>query len=627
MASVGVRRAALIAIVTLAIAIAASAACVMNRESDADRQAQTAAAALPTASPTPTTEPTAAVTIPSTVTPISTPTPTPIPDAPTTTPASVAPTAATPTPEPEMPTPAPTPTATAVAAPSPAAIPTPQPPVVPRRGGTLNLEAARDIAHQDVHQDVSPALAAWGPGVAYSRLLRLESGPGVGAPSLALECDLCQDWTMESPTSYLFNLRPDARWQNIAPVGGRPVTSGDVIFSYQRQSDPDFPNSALLRNIESIEALGTDTLRVNFALPDADALLSLADGHSKIVAREAVEANGDLLNGPTIGSGPWTLEQTAPGDMHSFARNPGYFEPGFPFADRLRFLILTDAVTRAAAFQTGITDVHSMPPEEWNAYAAQVANPPALMARQPGDGIEVAFKTTAPPFDSLQVRRAAMLSMEPFRIIDEQAGGFGFVSGGFPVASPEWLLPDSDLAELFRGTEYGNALLRYAGVDTLAPVVITVGDFGKFHLDYAHAVSATLQGIGMDTEVEIVNKRRFGEDVWLEGDYQLMVGPPAPISSPNGYLLPVLHSAGRWNTTEHDDPTLDALLEAQAVEYDARKRAELAREIQSRVLDQAYRFMPYARIAIWTWNPRVRDIHPNFAASEYHHWSKVWLEN
>ena len=32
--------------------------------------------------------------------------------------------------------------------------------------------------------------------------------------------------------------------------------------------------------------------------------------------------------------------------------------------------------------------------------------------------------------------------------------------------------------------------------------------------------------------------------------------------------------------------------------------------------------MPYARIAIWTWNPRVRDVHPNFAASEYHHWSE-----
>ena len=62
---------------------------------------------------------------------------------------------------------------------------------------------------------------------------------------------------------------------------------------------------------------------MNFALPDADALLSLADGHSKIVAREAVEANGDLLNGPTIGSGPWMLEQTAPGDMHLLRPKPG----------------------------------------------------------------------------------------------------------------------------------------------------------------------------------------------------------------------------------------------------------------------------------------------------------------
>ena len=634
--SAGVRRGALIAVIALGVAVAVSAACVMNRESDAGRRAESVVTASPVVayeSRTPTAT-AIAVAIPlattvGTATPISSATPTPVPNAPTATPASVAPGAVTPTPisTPPPPTP-PTPAATNVAAPSPVTASTPRPTTdVPKSGGTLNLEAARDIAHQDVHRDVSPALAAWGPGVAYSRLLRLESGPGADTPSLALECDLCQDWTMESPTSYLFTLRPDARWQNLAPVWGRRVTSDDVIFSYARQSYPDFPNSALLRNVESVEALDPATLRVRFALPDADALLSLADGHSKIVAREAVEASGDLLDGPTIGSGAWILEQTAPGDMHSFARNPDYFEPGLPLADRLRFLILTDEVTRAAAFQTGITDVHMMAPEEWSEYSAHVSNPPALMARQPGDGIEVAFKTTEPPFDSLQVRRAAMLSMEPFRIIEEQAGGFGFVSGGFPVASPEWMLPDSELGELFRGTEYGNALLRYAGVDALAPVVITVGDFGKFHLDYAHAVSATLQGIGIETEVEIVNRRLFGEDVWLEGDYQMMVGPPAPVSSPNGYLLPVLHSGGRWNTTGHSDPTLDALLEAQAVEYDARKRAELAREIQSRVLDQAYRFMPFARIAIWTWNPRVRDVHPNFGASEYHHWTRAWIND
>ena len=84
----------------------------------------------------------------------------------------------------------------------------------------------------------------------------------------------------------------------------------------------------------------------------------------------------------------------------------------------------------------------------------------------------------------------------------------------------------------------------------------------------------------------------------------MMLGPPAPVTVPNGYLLPVLHSQGRWNTTGHSDQHLDDLLEAQAVEVDPDHRAELIREIQRLALDNAYRFMPAAMVAIWTWNPR-----------------------
>ena len=163
-------------------------------------------------------------------------------------------------------------------------------------------------------------------------------------------------------------------------------------------------------------------------------------------------------------------------------------------------------------------------------------------------------------------------------------------------------------------------------MNTTVPVTITVGDFGEAYLSHVHAISTELKSVGFDAEVEIVNRREFGEKVWLGGDYQLMVGPPAPVTVPNGYLLPVLHSKGRWNTTGHSDQVLDSLLESQAVELDPDRRAELIREIQKRVLDEAYRFMPAAMVAIWTWNKRVKDFHPNLEAFEYHHWSKVWLD-
>lgn len=525
-----------------------------------------------------------------------------------------------------IPTPVVVPTATPIVAtprPLPAVRPTPDPRT---RGGTLNLASAENIAHQDVHQDVSPALSSWGPGIAYSRLMRLETGPDTPLPGLSLECDICADWTMESPTSYLFNLRDDVKWHDLDPVGGRALDAEDVIFSYQRQINPEFPNSPLLRSVVALEYLDPLILRVRFNLPDADSLLSLADGHSKIVSPETLILSGDLREGPTIGTGPWVLERTSIDEFHLFSSHADYFEPGLPLADNLRIFILTNEDTRSAAFQTGMTDVHEMSPMEWIRHLQQSPNSPSLEVPQPGSGIEVAFKTLGPPFEDVRVRKAAMLSMDPTRIIEEQREGFGFVGTGIPVASPDWLLQDSDLSNYFNDPESAKSLLRNAGPVSKTPVTITVGDFGQSYLDYADAISEGMRSVGFDSHVEIVNRRRFGEDIWLQGDYQVMIGPPAPVSTPNGFLLPVFHSEGVWNTTGHRDDALDAMLEAQAVEHDAKKRAELIHRIQNHILDQGYRFMPLTRTEIWTSQPRVRDFRPNFSLFEYHHWSKVWLE-
>lgn len=560
------------------------------------------------AEPTPTPMPTVAPTATATPSPTASPEPTATPIPPTASPS---------------PTPLPPPTASPVPI-TPTPVPTPD---TRRRGGTLNLSTSENIAHLDVHLDVSPSLSTWGPGIVYSRLLRLKSGPDVALPSLAVECDLCASWTMESPTTYRFDLRPDARWQDIGPVYARAVNAEDVVFSYLRQSGPELPNSALLYNVAELRNVEPFTINITLDSPDADALLAFADGHSKIVAREAVEVNGDLREGPTVGSGPWALEDTSTDDKHEFSPNPSYYEQDLPLLDKLNILIMTDEGTRNAAFQTGMIDVMNMGADEWATYTERFPFAPFIKAPQPGVGAEIAFKTIEPPFDNLEVRRAAILAMEPFKAIDEHWGGFGFVGQGFAAASPEWLIPEKDLARRFDRRSDAETVLRNSGVTVPIPVVITVGDFGDAYTSHAHAISVELQALGFEVETEIVNRREFGERVWLGGEYQLMLGPPAPITAPNGFLFPVLHSEGIWNTTGHRDDILDELIEAQAVEFDPGKRAELIRSIQERVLDQGYRFMPAAREAIWTWRDHVMDFHPNFSAYEYHHWARVWLDS
>ena len=505
--------------------------------------------------------------------------------------------------------------------------PEPTPVVEGRYGGVLNLVSRDEVAHQDVHQDLSPSLSTWGPGIAYSRLMRFRSGEDVKLPSLDVECEVCESWWLEDERTLVFQLREDVRWQDFSPVNGRLLTSADLVFSYDRQRLPGMSNAPLLAGIETLEAPQSHLLRISMSARDADFMAALADARSKIVAREAVALLGDLRGGPTVGTGPWILDSSRPRIAHSFSRNPDYFEDGLPFVDRLTFHIIPDPETRDAAFQVGSLDVHQPEPAQWESLSARRPGAPVTFLKEPGSGVEVALRTTTPPFDDPVLREAAFLAMDPWKAIDDIWGGFGFVSLGAPVADPGWLLAEDELRQLFARPRQAREVFGAAGPVVPVPVTIKVGDFGDGYLEHARLIAGELAKVGFGPVLEVVNRRRFGEEVWLGGDYQMFVGPPAPTTTPNGYLLPVLHSRGLWNTTGHRDEELDRLIETQAGELNATARRDLALQIQRRVLGGAYRFMPATRVAIWTWSPRLQNFHPNFAGAEYGHWSRVWLDD
>lgn len=494
------------------------------------------------------------------------------------------------------------------------------------RGGTLRLATAAGVRHQDVHQEASPALSTWGPGLVYSRLLRLKSGSEVELPSMAVECELCHAWEMEDERTFVFYLREEVRWHDLDPVNGRGLVAEDLIYSYTRQRRPEFPNAALLQRVKGMQAPGTTILRFSLTLPDADFLLSLADGRSKIVAREAVELNGDLLNGPTIGSGPWILEGSDPDVAHVFDRNPIYFERDFPFVDRLVIQVIPDRATRDAAFAVGSTDIHQMSPEAWSQLSQQRPDVESVVTPNPGSGLEVALNTARPPFGDVRVRRAVFQATDPWRAIEEIWLGSASVGLGLPAVGPDWLLGETDLMAFFGRPDAARDLLMEAGVTTPVPVTIKVGDFSDAYMAHARRIVEEMASVGFAPLLETVNRLSFADDVWLGGDYQMFVGPIAPLTTPNAYLFNVLHSQGLWNTTGHADEELDRLILAQARESNPVERARLAREVQLRALEGAYRFMPASQDLIWAWWPRIRNFHPNFAALEYSHWSRVWIE-
>ena len=521
----------------------------------------------------------------------------------------------------------PTPSPVPVASPTAIALPTVAPPVpIPtadpgaQRGGVLNIAARTVVEDLDVHREFSPTLAAFGPGIVYSRLLRFRAGPDIQTPSLAVECDLCETWAWESPTTLRVTLRENVRWQTIAPVNGRLMTAEDVVASFERQRTPGWPSAALLQNIESMEAVGVDVV-FHLKSPDADFLLALADGHSKVLPVE-LAGQDDLGDGQFIGTGPWVLDAAESDTRYTFSANPSYFERGFPYLDGLNIFVLPDDATRRAAFLTKTLDVDEVEPDAWLAFQRERPEAGVTLYSPPGAGIELALNVRAPALQDIDVRRALFRALDPWALNRGVWSGLATVASGLPALDPGWLLNEAELRRHLADPGQARQLLQGSS----PAVELVVADFGDDYLRYGEGVRDQLQAVGFQVDLTMLNPTLYNAQVWRDGQFQAYLGPTPPVNGPNGYLFGFVRTGGGWNKTGFSDVAIDDLIDAQSSELDVFKRQGMVKQVSQTLLADSVRFMPAAQVQAWSWWPRVKNLHMNFANYEYTFWSRVWVE-
>lgn len=517
------------------------------------------------------------------------------------------------------PEPAAEPAATAV---SPDPVPAPVVPPQPA-AGRLTIATRVELEDLDVHRASPPSLAAFGPGIVYSRLLRFASGPDIETPSLMLECDLCASWVWEDTATLRVSLRQGVRWQSAAPVNGRLLSPHDVTASLARQRTPGWPHAGLLANVANVEVQGYDVV-FTLRSPDADFPLALADGHTKVLPSE-LAAMPDLGGGPFIGTGPWVAEEVDAGRRFTFTANPTYFEPGLPRLESLHIRVMADPELRAAAFLTKSLDVDEVAPDQVKTFRER--DPDAGLARYapPGGGTELALNVNDPALRDANVRRALFRALDPWSLNSQVWYGLADVTGGVPARSPAWRLSEAELRERLADPDGARRMLE-ASPSAPKTLELVVADFGDPYLFYSRGIQQQLRAAGVSVAIEALNPAEYVERVWRRGDFQAYLGPLPPLNAPNGYLVGIARSGSAGNRTGYGSAALDELVDAQAGELDPAVRRGLAREASLMLLEEGVRFTPAATAQAWGWWPRVKGLHLNFANREYHFWSRVSVE-
>jgi peptide/nickel transport system substrate-binding protein len=313
--------------------------------------------------------------------------------------------------------------------PAPAAAPE------PRRGGTAVLGSTTDVDSWNEYLS-RQSFAGGLLRRIYLRLAR-ERGDGRDEP-VTYEPSLARSWSWsEDGLSLTFELR-EALWSD-----GRPITAGDVRFTWLAQTSEQVPwigasAKAQIRDVEVLDARRvTFHFRTRYPFQLADAVDGgIVPEHVFGQVPFAEWAEGHDWSQVRVGSGPFLLERHAPGHEIVLQRNPRYYREGYPLLERVVVRIVPDTSNLLTQLLAGEIDyVEGVAPREASGLAAR-QDTRVLAFDWPSYDF-LGWNGSRPPFDDPELRRAMTLAIDREALVEDLLFGYGGVSKG-PLLSFWW---------------------------------------------------------------------------------------------------------------------------------------------------------------------------------------------
>jgi peptide/nickel transport system substrate-binding protein len=191
-------------------------------------------------------------------------------------------------------------------------------------------------------------------GLTYDLLV--DTSPKDSSPSPGL----ADSWeTSDDGLTWTFHLNKDARWHD-----GKPVTSEDVAYTYQRILDEEQGLYIdAVKQIDTIETPDKHTVVFTTEKPSVQMLNTYVYILPKHIWKDVpADETKSFKNEPVIDSGPFQAVEWREGQFARLEANPDYFR-GAPHVDEVIFQFYDNADTMVQALKNGEVDYigYSMP--------------------------------------------------------------------------------------------------------------------------------------------------------------------------------------------------------------------------------------------------------------------------
>lgn len=504
-------------------------------------------------------------------------------------------------------------------------------PAVKKRGGVLKTSLVADPPGWGLFQAASTTVQM--SSHAYDKLTDVATGPGKDGYNVELVPQIATALP-ETPDSqtYVFKIRQGVKFQNVAPVNGRPMTAEDVKQSINtlRENKQWAPDFGVVSEVTTPDA---QTVIVKTKTPNAP-LMNLSSGHYgwRIHPKEIVD-NKDHEK-TAIGTGPYIRSEWAQGSKIVFKKNPDYWNKDVGLVDEMQVLVVPDQAGMAAAFRTKQIDILtvSLGAALTQDLRKQVGKD-AVEQQALGSSAWIAFNTTKPPFNDIRVRHAVGLLYNRAAEIASVHLGEADAAGTALLPYPEALKP-KDMPDMAAMLKYDVAeakkLLAAAGFANgfKTEIHITPQYFtNSGYQDSMERMVGDLKQGGIDATAK---STEYG--VWIASVYRppfnfdgILWGPGRYYADADPYVSYWLHPKGIANQSRVNDPAMTALVEKQATQVNPKERWETLKEIQKLEAKNAWyiwRVTPKSSIFVAN---KVKDFsrHEGYDSREFWH---AWID-
>lgn len=417
-----------------------------------------------------------------------------------------------------------------------------------------------------------------------------------------------------------FHLRSGVKWHD-----GAPLTSRDVLYTYQVTIDPKTPTAYAedFKQVKSITAPDSRTIRVTYDSPFAPALASWGVNILPAHLLEGKDITRSPLARNPVGTGPYRFKEWVSGQKIVLEVNEDYFE-GRPYIDRFIYRIIPDSSTMYMELKAGAIDLMTLTPVQ---YARQTSSKNFTSRfnkyRYPSSSyLYMGYNLRHPLFGDKRIRQAMTAAINKDELIQGVLFGMGQRAHG-PIVPGRWAYNPAVrdigydpkraaelLAEAGWKEKNSNGILVKGGKPFQFTILTNQGN--QQRLMTAQIIQQRLRQVGIDVKIRVVEWAAFLKEFVNKGNFEVVLLAWSISQDPDMY--DIWHSSktnvGELNFVGYRNPEVDRLLIEGRSTFDIEKRKRAYFRIQDILADeQPYTFL-YVPDALPVVSSRIRGVEP-----------------